>query len=586
MTLSSSRTDTQKPKETMATTVLSSVDLVRLVCAFQRGLFEDTKALLLTMQRESDLEWSQADRDMERLHRVLEPWHCRFDLSRLELLRHCRSYRSLVENVVQEAVYYGRSAIIRAIDVSVLQSIRIPLVDLAALGGRMDMLRYLHEISHAGYSHQAVNWAAVKGDVDILAFLLHHYDIKATDMALHHAVEHRHLNAATLLWNHGYRSCSSETVLAVVKRGTVEMLEWLHLHMPHNVNFPPDTIDTMHMAAFHGRLDMVEWLHHNRKEGCTSAAMDLAARGGHLQVVQWLHRHRMEGCSVRAMDWAAECGHVHVLDWLHANRSEKCSGDALAKALRHQQWAAVDWLRAHYSDLSCANAMVQALSTDDLTTLHWLNQHYSTDMAWISAMDTAAIYNSMNAMTWLHEIRPEGCTTAAMDYALAFGHWTLVTWMHSNRKEGCSVHAAIRAARTGNLVCLEWLHANQPNCWSSAAMDAAAAAGRIDILEWLHANRAEGCSPKAMVYAAAEGKLAVLQWLHGHQVEGWSTDVMDAAGTAGRMEILKWLHVNRQEGCTAAALSGASKNGWSAAVAWLLKHHREICAELLDDGEE
>ena len=48
----------------------------------------------------------------------------------------------------------------------------------------------------------------------------------------------------------------------------------------------------MDLAAEHGHLDVVKLLHKNRKEGCTTYAIDWAARNGHLDVVKWLHENR------------------------------------------------------------------------------------------------------------------------------------------------------------------------------------------------------------------------------------------------------------------------------------------------------
>ncbi|TDH71329.1 uncharacterized protein CCR75_001930 [Bremia lactucae] len=40
----------------------------------------------------------------------------------------------------------------------------------------------------------------------------------------------------------------------------------------------------------------------NRSEGCTSAVMNLAAKNGHNDMVKWLHLNRREGCTTEAME--------------------------------------------------------------------------------------------------------------------------------------------------------------------------------------------------------------------------------------------------------------------------------------------
>jgi hypothetical protein len=49
---------------------------------------------------------------------------------------------------------------------------------------------------------------------------------------------------------------------------------------------------------------------------------ELAAENGHLHVVEWLHENRREGCTTVAMNRAAGKGHLHVVEWLHENREE------------------------------------------------------------------------------------------------------------------------------------------------------------------------------------------------------------------------------------------------------------------------
>ncbi|ETL30661.1 hypothetical protein L916_16405 [Phytophthora nicotianae] len=75
-------------------------------------------------------------------------------------------------------------------------------------------------------------------------------------------------------------------------------------------------------AAQNGHLSVVQYLHHNRAEGCTTAAMDQAAAHGYLDVVKWLHQYRTEDCTRAAMDGAALPGHLEVVQWLHENRAE------------------------------------------------------------------------------------------------------------------------------------------------------------------------------------------------------------------------------------------------------------------------
>ena len=84
---------------------------------------------------------------------------------------------------------------------------------------------------------------------------------------------------------------------------------------------------SINTLAIKGDLLGIIWLHKNRtdrREGCTTAAMDMAASNGHLEVVEWLHENRTdrrEGCRQYAMDMAASNGYLDVMKWLHLHYS-------------------------------------------------------------------------------------------------------------------------------------------------------------------------------------------------------------------------------------------------------------------------
>lgn len=73
----------------------------------------------------------------------------------------------------------------------------------------------------------------------------------------------------------------------------------------------------------HGLLkQIVTFLHENRREGCTTGAVDNAASGGHLGLLKFLCLNRAEGGTVYAMVLAAWHGHLEVVKWFHENREE------------------------------------------------------------------------------------------------------------------------------------------------------------------------------------------------------------------------------------------------------------------------
>lgn len=67
---------------------------------------------------------------------------------------------------------------------------------------------------------------------------------------------------------------------------------------------------------------VLKFLHENRREGCTTDAVDNAASGAHLDILKFLTSNRAEGGTVYAMTLAAWHGHLDVVKWLHDNRDE------------------------------------------------------------------------------------------------------------------------------------------------------------------------------------------------------------------------------------------------------------------------
>lgn len=133
---------------------------------------------------------------------------------------------------------------------------------------------------------------------------------------------------------------TSNDVVAAVECGNVGALQILHTRVP----FPDDMISC---AARRGHLEVIKWLHNNRKEKCTTWAMDGAAANGHLDILKWLNENRKEGCTVLAMNCAAAIDRLDIIIWLHENRTEGCSGAALEYATEYGHIGVMEWLLEH-----------------------------------------------------------------------------------------------------------------------------------------------------------------------------------------------------------------------------------------------
>lgn len=104
----------------------------------------------------------------------------------------------------------------------------------------------------------------------------------------------------------------------------------------------------------------------------------------------------------------------------------------------------------------------------------------------VHSIDVAAMYGFVELMQWLHEHRPDDCTTNAMDLAAAGGHFKAVKWLHVNRSEGCTASALKSAIEKGRLEIVQWLLENRKECSdsiSAESMDLAEKCGHLDIVK-------------------------------------------------------------------------------------------------------
>lgn len=173
----------------------------------------------------------------------------------------------------------------------------------------------------------------------------------------------------------------------------VDVMEWLDATCPREVAHHHDDAGVEHIDwTEHARtLEVVQWLHHHGYR-FTASEMDQAAEYGHCDVVRFLHEHRVEGCTTRAMDAAAENGHLEIVRFLHDHRTEGCT---------------------------------------------------------TRAMDDAAGRGHLAIVAFLHEHRTEGCTTSAMDAAAMNNHVDVVRFLGMQRHEGCSPTTLLKVTKYG-----------------------------------------------------------------------------------------------------------------------------------------
>ncbi|KAG9413620.1 hypothetical protein AC1031_012846 [Aphanomyces cochlioides] len=177
---------------------------------------------------------------------------------------------------------------------------------------------------------------------------------------------------------------------------TLDLAAWFSqidvLEFATKKNIPGATVSAMNMSALRGNLDVVQWLHPtnghihvlqwlhaNRREGCTTTAMNGAAIHGHLHVVEWLHTNRTEGCTTDAMDSAAQKGNLDMVRWLHFHRAEGCTELALIGAAAGNHLAVVEFLYEHGYTIARVEAAAMAKKMHNDAVYAYLAAHIARD---------------------------------------------------------------------------------------------------------------------------------------------------------------------------------------------------------------
>ncbi|OQR99226.1 hypothetical protein ACHHYP_07203 [Achlya hypogyna] len=231
--------------------VLHCPVLLREICGFQNGLFEDLRPLFL--------EWRTMQNAYGNIVRI-PPRYERF----------AHPYEIATRPLVYASFNYLRLAP-RSPDPRFLVYMAVVAGDLALLQ------RWLRCIDAP--MARLLELAARFGHLHILEYILKHLARKRDDvrhlLLLDVAAEHGHLAIVDYLHANGIGGCS---------------------------------IDAMDAAATNGHLAIVEYLGSHRREGCSAAALEGAACHGHEAVVRYLLHHHPQ-TSRFALDVALLNGH-------------------------------------------------------------------------------------------------------------------------------------------------------------------------------------------------------------------------------------------------------------------------------------
>ncbi|RHY19343.1 hypothetical protein DYB32_010237, partial [Aphanomyces invadans] len=147
-----------------ARVVLVCQDLIEAIATFQRGIYYDMRPFVTVANPWTHLRHSCVDeKDLELttmafapFHDIVSMWYTKWGHERLPKLLACLPH--LRDIVVSHAVFSGNLPVLQMLPEQTIQAVRYPLLDLAALTGRMDILDYLHAVvRHNGCTIWAID---------------------------------------------------------------------------------------------------------------------------------------------------------------------------------------------------------------------------------------------------------------------------------------------------------------------------------------------------------------------------------------------------------------------------------------------
>jgi hypothetical protein len=244
-------------------------------------------------------------------------------------------------------------------------------MDYAAKGGNLHVIKWLYEQSLGDCTANLYYNACKNGHIEVVRWATEHkHSTPCSKRAMDLAAIGGHLDLVTWLHNNRTEGCSRKAIIGSAMHGYLPTLEYIH----NKYDIVAST-DAMDNAAMNGHLYTIKWLHKNRSEGCTTDAMDLAAKNGHLDVVEWLHINRSEGCTTVAMDDAARTGQFKVVKFLNNNRTEGCTKAAVDSAARNGHLIIVKYLLQYRQDGFNKQAILDSVRNGNLTVAKYLQNH-------------------------------------------------------------------------------------------------------------------------------------------------------------------------------------------------------------------
>ncbi|KAF0718200.1 Aste57867_1838 [Aphanomyces stellatus] len=305
-------------------------------------------------------------------------------------------------------------------------------IDMAASGGSLQLVQYLHDLGTYKCTTAAMNDASARGDIEMATWLHTNRDEGCTTSAMDNASRGGHLDMVRWLYANQDKGCTTSAFFWALERGDVDIAAFVHSKYPDALN--PGALGCCAENALN--------------PGALVRVAENAMRAGHAHVVQFLHE-------LQLYEWSAKLVHLPSLD-----RRIQTPLDAIAASGNIQ---AAQWMHDNQAILgfdSTCTTMDMAAENGHLGMLHWLHHHHPTVGCTVSAVQRTIEYGRVDILDFLVE---HGCVdgvktalgvrnreenlrnfisspelTGYIKYAASSGHGKMIRWLLALISNDCA----------------------------------------------------------------------------------------------------------------------------------------------------
>jgi hypothetical protein len=321
-----------------------------------------------------------------------------------------------------------------------------------------------------------------------------------------------------------------------------------------------------------------------------SSPMNTAVNEGQLEILAWLFASRSD-------ETCAPCPPEEYLATHPRGSLDCCLAPLVQLATDRGHARIVRWLVEHGCSARLSESVaVSAAKEGDLETIQWLHEHKVTFT--FSVMDTAARYDHLEVVEFLHLNRSEGCSALALIYAVVYEHDAVATYLRTQKLclevDERIITEAASAGRVDLLIqyAPEFLADRHDARLVRRAMTCALMVQQLQVLQWLYHERNVTGMPVTMLVPTDDKPvdLDVFQWIHNTpQCGHWTPNVLEFAIRYGHATLVEWLLTSGREGHDFAytgIIDEAALNGHLDVVRTLhrLCSRRPICTESAIDN--